>query len=83
MENNKEDRMKKKFKLNAMDREVMENYGLDPKTYTLKELSLAHHAEAEKTRRIRLEIFIRSQSIEFVDFLEGRGEWNNAAGKRK
>lgn len=34
-------------------------------------------------RRIRLEIFIRSQSIEFVDFLEGRGEWNNAAGKRK
>lgn len=75
--------MKKKFKLNAMDREVMENYGLDPKTYTLKELSLAHRAEAEKTRRIRLEIFIRWQSIEFVDFLEGRGEWNNAAGKRK
>jgi hypothetical protein len=23
------------------------------------------------------------KKFKFVDFLEGRGEWNNAAGKRK
>lgn len=46
-------------------------YELDPKAYTLKELSLAHQAEAEKCKRIQLEVFLRAQSIEAARFLDG------------
>jgi hypothetical protein len=72
---------KPRFKLNKLDREVMRIYEIDPTAYTLKELALAQYAEVEKMRRMRLEIFVRSQAREFVDFLEGRGEWNQPAAK--
>lgn len=74
---------KPRFRLNKLNREVMRIYEIDPMAYTLKELALAHYAEVEKMRRMRLEIFVRSQAREFVDFLEGRGEWTTPAGKRK
>lgn len=58
-----------KHKLTKLDKAVLADFNLDPKTYTIKELWLAHLASMEKANRMSLEVFFRSQAQKVLDFL--------------